>query len=99
MIDNWKEKAGTTPLTYSNAAGARDLIWPGKFIGLDGPLASLRLKAIRESLNLMDYASLAAAKADRKATVDDVIRQLDGASAESHFRAKQRLAELIAERP
>ena len=99
MIDLWREKAGTTPMTYSNAAGARDLIWPGKFIGLDGPLASLRLKAIRESLNLMDYAFLAAAKAGGEPAVDEVIRGLDGASAESHFRAKQRVSELVTQRP
>lgn len=93
MIDMWKRKGDKTPLFYSNAAGARDLIWPGKSFGVDGPLPSLRLKAIREGTNLFDYAKLAAAK--DAAAADSVMKELKTGSSEAVWKAKARLASLI----
>ncbi|MGE4535795.1 MAG: glycosyltransferase [Desulfovibrio sp.] len=65
LVDCWRDKplpgvpAVAVPLFYANAAGARDFLWPGAFLGCDGPLPSLRLFALREGLNMLDYLALA----------------------------------------
>lgn len=65
QADCWKATdipgipAEAVPLFYSNASGARDFVWPGAGAGYDGPVPSLRLFALREGLNLLDYVSLA----------------------------------------
>ncbi|MGH7145481.1 MAG: hypothetical protein ACREJ2_15330 [Planctomycetota bacterium] len=102
MIDLWACKgrnAPTEPLMYSQAAGARDLIWPGNYFGSAEPLPSLRLKAIRESMNLIDYATMAEQKRpEKKAAIDALIHGLDSDTAASHFAAKAELAGMLKEK-
>lgn len=101
MIDMWKTKDAPgphVPLTYSNASGSRDLIWPGTALGYDGPLPSLRLKALREAMNLMDYARLVETTRPGKAkAVDALFENFDTATSADHYRAKDRLAEWLAQ--
>jgi len=100
MIDMWKIKgrhAPSTPLFYSNAAGARDLVWPGEHLGFAGVLPSIRLKAIRESLNLFDYAAVALRRrAVSKAELDRMLGEMDVSTSADHFKLKSKLAALIA---
>lgn len=75
-------------LFQANAAGARDFMWPGPALGLDGPMPSLRLFAIREGLNILDYFTLAVG---RRPDLSDELRarlaRLDGAGAIMAFKA------------
>ncbi|WP_300156363.1 glycosyltransferase [Solidesulfovibrio sp.] len=103
QVDCWRDKSlegipdAAVPLLYSNAAGARDLIWPGAYLGLDGPLPSLRLFALREGLNLIDYASLARKCRPEMARV--LCSALAGVSdAASAYALKSRLAAVASGR-
>lgn len=105
QIDRWQQKDLTdkripeeaVPLFYSSAAGARDLIWPGIYFAVNGPLPSLRLKAIRESLNLFDYAYLAMEQLpDKRQEINTIISGLNTETADSHFKIKEKLAEMIS---
>ena len=97
--DLWRTKGrndASGPLTYSNAAGARDLVWPGTYFGQDVPLPSLRLKAIRESLNLFDYVAVAAARhPDRAEEIGEIVSLIDTRRSIGHFEAKRMLADMI----
>lgn len=46
------------PLYFANAGGARTLFWPGTYLGVDGPLPSLRLFSVRQAVQMIDTASL-----------------------------------------
>ncbi len=97
QTDRWQDKAlpgiaaQAVPLVYSSAAGARDFIWPGNAFGLRQALPSLRLFALREGLNLLDYATLASQ--DRTQAVASVAKAL-GALGDSQgfYAVKARLA-------
>jgi hypothetical protein len=76
------EKAGdpwTNPQTYGegNAPfnGEGMLFYPGKDAGINGPVASLRLKAIRDGMQDYDYCALLAAKRGRE-QADAIVRQV-----------------------
>lgn len=59
------EKAGdvwTNPQTYRNYNGEGSLFYPGLDVGLDGPVASMRLKQIREGIEDFEYLKLLSLK-------------------------------------
>jgi len=64
MADRWQDKplagipAGLAVLFQANANGARDFMWPGSPLGVEGPMPSYRLFAVREGLNLLTYYHL-----------------------------------------
>lgn len=68
QADRWQHRdipgvaPEAVPLVYSNAAGARDFIWPGHALGVAGPMPSMRLFALREGQNILDYLVMAAAQ-------------------------------------
>ncbi len=54
-------KAGnvwTNPLTYEQYNGEGSLFYPGSAVGYDGPVASMRLKQLREGLEDYEYLRL-----------------------------------------
>lgn len=64
VTDLWKPAnhpelpLGARPLYFANAGGVRTFFWPGTYLGVDGPLPSLRLFAVRQAVQMMDTASL-----------------------------------------
>ncbi len=48
----------TIPATYRNYNGEGSLFYPGIEVGLDGPVASMRLKQIREGIEDFEYLQL-----------------------------------------
>ncbi|UZP67560.1 hypothetical protein N1030_00925 [Desulfovibrio mangrovi] len=46
------------PLFFANAGGARTFFWPGRYLGVNGPLPSLRLFAVRQAVQMTDTAAL-----------------------------------------
>ena len=82
QADRWQDKAipdvatEAVPLVYANAAGARDFIWPGLAFGLDAPVPSMRLFALREGQNILDYLTLAIAR--RPEAAPDLRQRLAG---------------------
>lgn len=46
------------PLYFANAGGARTFFWPGQYLGVNGPLPSLRLFAVRQAVQMTDTAAL-----------------------------------------
>ncbi len=105
MVDRWKDKdfgpggppPEAVPLYFSNAGGGRDLIYPGIWFGIEGPVPSLRLFAIREAQNLLDYGALAL---DRKLIDATELRQSlarpDLGTPAGFHALKERLASLLA---
>ena len=100
QADRWQDKplAGVpreaVPLAYSSAAGARDYIWPGHAFGRNAPLPSLRLFALREGLNLLDYRLLAGMRPDVAAGGEPGIPQ----DARAFYALKKRLSEQASQR-
>lgn len=97
--DPWKDMA-TVKWASKDVFGDGSLLYPGKPVGHDGPLPSLRLKLIRQGLQDYDYLKLASEKAGKDA-VDKIVNeqvkswteyQQDPLKLEA---AKERLAELI----
>uniref|UniRef100_I2Q321 Glycosyltransferase n=1 Tax=Desulfovibrio sp. U5L TaxID=596152 RepID=I2Q321_9BACT len=95
QVDRWQGREGSglsrdaAPLFHASASGARDFIWPGTFFGLPGPLPSLRLFALREGLNLLDYLSLACARRpDLAAGLRARLAGLAGADALRAFKTQ-----------
>lgn len=98
QVDRWQDAPregvpeAAVPLLYSNAAGARDLIWPGTFLGRSGPLPSLRLFALREGINLLDYLALAQqCHPEKQADYRAALAGVSGAS--SFYSLKMQLSE------
>jgi hypothetical protein len=54
--------------------GDGSLFYPGKQVGVDGPVSSLRLEMIRDGLEDFEYLTLADARLSKKATQDFVAR-------------------------
>jgi hypothetical protein len=102
QVDHWQTRENTglpaqlAPLFASNAAGARDFIWPGNALGLDGPMPSLRLFALREGLNMLDYLSLVRDRHPEKA--EELRRRLaalNPTSASDMYAFKAQLSEML----
>lgn len=72
------EKAGdvwTNPLTiYERFNGEGALFYPGADVGFDGPVASMRLKQIREGMEDYEYFKLLADAGDREFVNQTVLR-------------------------
>ncbi len=99
-IDPWKDMA-TVKWASKDVFGDGSLLYPGKSVGHDGPLPSLRLKMIRQGLQDYDYIKLASQRAGN-AAVDGIVNeqvkswteyQQDPLKLET---AKEKLATLIA---
>lgn len=97
--DPWKDMA-TVKWASKDVFGDGSLLYPGKPVGHDGPLPSLRLKLIRQGLQDYDYIKRASQKAGNDA-VDAVVNeqvkswteyQQDPVKLEA---AKEKLAKLI----
>lgn len=56
------------PLTYKNFNGEGVLFYPGADAGIDGPVASMRLKALRDGLEDYEYLVLAGDEGAAKAS-------------------------------
>lgn len=102
QVDRWGQKdlpgipREASPLFQSNAAGARDFIWPGAALGQAGAVPSLRLFALREGLNLLDYAALAERlRPGLAGELRERLRALDSARAVHALKA--RLSAILAE--
>ncbi|MBI4585206.1 MAG: DUF4091 domain-containing protein [Planctomycetes bacterium] len=64
----YREKVGdawTRPRTYGEFNGEGSLFYPGAPAGLAGPVASMRLKQIREGLEDYEYLALLAARGEK----------------------------------
>lgn len=101
IVDRWKDQAlggvdpGSVPLFYSNASGARDLIWPGAFFGLEQPLPSLRLFALREGLNILDYLDMV--QKCRPQALGGLHREFEATKTpEALYAFKMKLAAMVA---
>lgn len=67
--NNWFDDPFSTAQTSSGAAGEGAIVYPGKIFGVDGPLTSLRLEAIRDGYE--DYDIIQNLKAAYKAESRD----------------------------
>ena len=65
----------TNPLTYQQYNGEGSLFYPGADAGFAGPVASIRLKQIREGIEDYEYLALLA-RTGQKAFADNCARQL-----------------------
>jgi hypothetical protein len=54
----------TNPMTYKEFNGEGALLYPGADIGVDGPVVSMRLKALRDGLEDYEYLALAGPAGD-----------------------------------
>ncbi|MEA2062471.1 MAG: DUF4091 domain-containing protein [Gemmatimonadota bacterium] len=82
----WKELGGN---------GHQFAFLPGKFIGYDGPVATIRLKAARRAQQDMEYIFLAEAIHGRD-RVEKLVRQTTMASRmEDYFKARETLRRMI----
>lgn len=105
IADRWAPPPGDAcrlapeagPLVHANAAGARDFVWPGAYFGVNGPLPSLRLFALREGLNLIDYATLAAKlRPDQAEAIRAALASLNPEDPSQVPNLKRELAGMIA---
>lgn len=103
QADRWqdREMAGVAPqavpLVYSNASGARDFIWPAEVLGVAGAAPSMRLFALREGLNILDYLTLATAgKPELAPELDRRLTALSPGIADDWCDFKAGLARLAA---
>jgi hypothetical protein len=89
------EKAGdvwTNPLTiYERFNGEGVLFYPGVDVGIDGPVASLRLKQIREGMEDYEYFKLLADAGDKE-FVNQTVRRLARSWTEWETDASRLLA-------
>ncbi len=72
--DPWTDSA-TAKFVRKDLYGDGSLLYPGRKMNHDGPLPSLRLKVIRQSLQDYEYLSLAAKRAGRE-TVDAIVKDV-----------------------
>ena len=76
------------------------LLYPGKPVGVEGPVTSIRLKLIREAMEDFEYMTLAA-EAGSKSKVDRIVRGLARSftdwerDPEGYMVARAELAEVI----
>lgn len=61
-----------------NLRGDGSLLYPGKQIGVDGPVSSIRLEVIRDGLEDFDYLTLAEARLGKDATQALVAKHVRG---------------------
>lgn len=69
--NNWFDDPFSTAQTVSGAAGEGAIVYPGKTFGVDGPLTSMRLEAIRdgyEDYDIIQNLKAAYKTADRDAS-------------------------------
>ena len=71
--DPWTDMA-TVKEINKNIRGDGSLFYPGKTVGVDGPVSSQRLEMIRDGLEDFDYLTLADAWLGKKVTRDFVAR-------------------------
>ncbi|OHB55241.1 MAG: hypothetical protein A2Y07_11110 [Planctomycetes bacterium GWF2_50_10] len=82
--------------------GEGSLLYPGKYAGIDGPLASIRLKIIRDSIEDFEYFIMAQNRGDASC-VRDVIKtvassfNLYSVKAKDYVDARAELARMIIE--
>lgn len=80
----WKETDNpwVNPISYDGAYnGEGILFYPGTAVGYDGPVPSIRLKAIRDGMEDYEYLKLLADNGD-KAFADTVARRIAGSWSE-----------------
>lgn len=103
---HWKDvkDVWTEPLTcYQKYNGEGSLFYPGIEAGFDGPVASIRLKNVREGMEDYEYMQLLSDLGDR-AFVDEVVQSVGRSWADWEkdpaklYAARARLAERIAEK-
>lgn len=97
--DPWTDMA-TVKMIDKTVYGDGSLLYPGKKIGHDGPLPSLRLKLIRQGLQDYEYIQLASERAGRPKTDDVVNSQVESWTVFQKFPerledAKSQLTQLI----
>jgi hypothetical protein len=90
----------TTPHFREQYWGEGMLLYPGKDIGLSGPVPSIRLKLIREALEDFEYMTLAS-RQGHKAEVDEVVVSLVRSfndwspNPKAYMAARAKIASLI----
>ncbi len=65
----------TTPSTYRNFNGEGSLFYPGIEVGLDGPVASMRLKQIREGIEDFEYLKILSV-IDNSPKAQELVKQI-----------------------
>lgn len=91
----------TTPHFRDQYWGEGMLLYPGKKVGLSGPVGSIRLKLIRESLEDFEYMTLAAQQG-HQAEVDEIVDSLTQSfddwsdNPEAYQAGRAKIAALIA---
>lgn len=100
-IDPWIDCSTFKKVKYSYGEGF--LIYPGTDAGVDGPIASMRLKVFRDSMEDFDYFSILADLAGHDevdAIVQDVAARFRGYRKKpiDYLNARKLLAEKILER-
>jgi hypothetical protein len=73
--DPWTDMATVKDINPS-IHGDGSLFYPGKKVGVDGPVSSIRLELIRDGLEDFDYLTLADAKLGKEATAKYVERMV-----------------------
>ncbi len=68
------------------------LVYPGKEFGIDGPIASIRLKVIRRGIQDYEYIKLASAY---KRDIGQVIKNCNLLTTESYDNGRTKLASII----
>lgn len=71
--DPWTDMANVKDIN-PKLRGDGSLFYPGKPVGVEGPVSSLRLEVIRDGLEDFDYLTLADAKLGKEATLPYVTR-------------------------
>jgi hypothetical protein len=71
--DPWADM-GTVKDINPKLRGDGSLLYPGKQVGVDGPVSSLRLELIRDGMEDFDYLTLADAKLGNEATQAIVVK-------------------------
>lgn len=90
------------PKTYSNYNGDGALLYPGDAVGYQGPVTSLRLKAIRDGMEDYEYLKLLADLGD-KASADAISQSIATSFAswsdnpQNLYSAREQLAQRIIE--
>jgi hypothetical protein len=97
--DPWTDMATVKDIN-KDLRGDGSLIYPGKRVGVDGPVTSIRLEAIRDGLEDFDYLALADARLGKRVAQDFVARIAQSLTQWQHDplvleKARRELGELL----
>lgn len=98
----WPNDPWVDPKTYGSYNGDGSLLYPGDAVGYQGPVTSLRLKAIRDGMEDYEYLKLLADLGD-KASANTIAQPIASSftswsqNSEDLYAAREQLAQRIIE--